>query len=336
MISPYLLMYTALKLFLWKALFILFLLFLLALLLRILAEFLRLQKEAWDRDEEQRREKAKQLKQEQLRKISVIRERGGLLAKELERLTEIPRTTLEVLYLASKQEDIHFDLAVEQKEEVVPYPTARMELVQVMDVSELTSLSPDQLALDDDSFYMRLATQELMRPQYSEVYVTTRKRLYVLLDVSPSMFGSSALMSDGNVRDTWARGLVASLLQDAADGNAEYFFRQFADETFCQYSARNQEEAEVLLSRIANKPEQANGTNIGKALLTAVKDIRSQPLDATYVSHVLLITDGDDQSGLTRKDIVKALGKKIKLHVVLVGTKWTEKHPLAPYVIANY
>lgn len=336
MISPHLLMFTALKLFLWKAFFFLVLLALLWWLFRMLAQLLRLQQEAWKQDEVRRQNEAERLRQEYLRKMSSIRERGGLLAKELDRLTEIPRTTLEVLYLASKQEDIHFDLAVEQKEEIVPYPAAKMEMVQVMDVSELTSLSPDQLALDDDSFYMRLATQTLMRPQYSEVYVTTRKRLYVLLDISPSMFGPKGIMSDGNERDTWARGLVVSLLQDAADGNAEYFFRQFADETYRQYSARNEEEAEALLSRIANKPEQASGTNIGKALLVAVKDIRSQPLDPTYVSHVLLITDGDDQRGLKRADIVKALGKKIKLHVVLVGTKWTEKHPLAPYVIANY
>lgn len=279
--------------------------------------------------------KQAQREAEKQKKIRVIQDAGGLLAKEFKKIKSGSSDAFEVLYLAASQQDIRFDLAIERSLRVVPYPSANMDYVQITDASQLPLVSLDQMILDDDLFYRKFATRDLMCPEYYDV-VEKFKRLYILLDISESMFELGARMPDGHMRDTWARGVVASLLVDAINGQAEYLFRPFSNTVHDLKSATIPEEAEKLLSLVVNNPERGSGTNIGNAVRTAVENVRKRQTQESRMNHILLITDGDDQAGLTREHLIKALGEDIKLHVVLIGTSWPETHPLSPYVIAKY
>ena len=269
-------------------------------------------------------------------KMRAIENAGGLLARELQRVKMcLTPEMLDVLYRAATQEDIHFNLATEKKKQVLQYPTATMDIVPVDDAAHLPQISPDQMMLDEDAFYSRFVMRELIRPEYFGV-TTTGKRLYILLDISPSMFDNAARMPDGQLRDTWSRGVVASLLVDAVKGEAEYLFQKFHDQVRDRLSAVTPQEAEQLLSHIVETAEIGGGTNIGNAVRTAVAHIRACQEQETRMNHILLITDGEDFGGLTRDQLVKSLGDDIQLHVVLIGKSWGPEHVLSPYIIAKF
>lgn len=287
-------------------------------------------------EEKQKRAQEAEKKAEEIKKkIGIIKGKGGLLAKEVDKISHRSDNTLEILYIAATQQDIRFDLATERREQVVPYPTATMDYVQVTDVSQLPLISPDQAILDDDVFYQKFVTQELMRPEYSDP-VDKFKRLYILLDASGSMSAERYKMQDGRLRETWARGVVASLLMDAIEGRAEYLLRLFAGDVYDLHSAATPEEAEKLLSWMIEQSFSGSHTNIGNAVRTAAQDIRELQAKDRRIVHILLITDGEDTVGLTREHLVEALAADVKLHVVLIGTSWGKDHPLTPYVIAKY
>jgi hypothetical protein len=82
--------------------------------------------------------------------------------------------------------------------------------------------------------------------------------------------------------------------------------------------------------------QRGESTHIGPAVNTAVKDIRERQNVDTRMNHILLITDGADNGGLTREQLVKDLGSDVKLHVMLIGTAYGSNHPLTPYVMASY
>jgi len=239
-------------------------------------------------------------------------------------------------YLAATQQEIKFDLQTREKTEVVNYPTADMDIVPLNDLSQLPTVLPADLVLDDDQFYGKLVEGGLMRPEYSETS-TESKRLYILWDVSPSM-RDLMRMPDGETgsRDTWARVVIMSQLVDAVEGRAEYLLRPFSQYPHDLRSAFTSAEAGELLLWIINNSEEGDFTHIGTAIEAAVKDIRERKNSGTPMSDILCITDGADNGGLTKEQLEEALGDDIKLHVVLIGTEYGPDHPLSPYVMASY
>ncbi len=274
-------------------------------------------------------------KEKSKRLATEIESGDEMLAHVLSKCPNVSRTTLQVLHIAATKRDITFNLATERRTETVPYPTAEMDYVQIRDASQLPLVPPSQMALDDDTFYHLFATNALMLPEWTDS-TEEFKRLYILLDVSPSMFDAEARMPDGQLRDTWARGVIAGLLVDATRGKAEYLLRTFDTGVQELQRADTPEEAEKLLFALVTTAVKGNGTNIGAALKVATKDIRRMQQENKRETHILLITDGDDQAGITRGKISKALGADVQLHVVLIGTSWGDEHPLFPYVIAKY
>jgi uncharacterized protein with von Willebrand factor type A (vWA) domain len=209
------------------------------------------------------------------------------------------------------------------------------------DLSQIAEISPDQLAMDDDQFYLRLASQDLMVPEYHEgVLVLTRA--YILWDVSPSMYdserGGAVTYPNGEtgLRDTFARAILAKLLVKAEKESSEYFLRPFSEDVHLLQEARNRKEAAELLNWVVSEGIKGAGTNIGRALNCAVSDVRAEQEIKKRTNHILLISDGDDQAGLTRETVHTMLGDDIKLHVMLIGIKYGPEHPLAEYVIAQY
>jgi hypothetical protein len=291
-------------------------------------------------DEERRRREEEERKRQEVRKrkIDDILAKGGMLAEMIRRRPDLPDDQLEVLYLAATQKEVSFNLGVDQVLTLAPYPTSHMDIVPVTEASRLSEVLPSQAALDDDAFFQAYADGRLLRPEYYE-RSEMRKRLYILWDVSGSMHNENAGMRlpDGEIvlRETFARGVIASLLAEAVRGEAEYLLRPFDDTVYDLRSAMNREEATRLLEWIVTEGMRGNDTQIGRAVKKAIDDIRAKLKSEVGMNYILLITDGQD-NGLTRQYLVDNLGSDVKLFVVLIGTTYSSGDALAPYVIGTY
>ncbi|MFC1608897.1 hypothetical protein ACFL3M_01785 [Patescibacteria group bacterium] len=287
-------------------------------------------------------EKEKREKEVMQKKVEEVKGNlSGPLLNELRKRPNISGNVLKVLRLASIQEDIQFDLESEERREVVPFPTEAVDYVPICEASDLHHVSPAQMALDDDQFYHHFITEELIRPEYYGAVKRMIKRMYILWDISPSMYEwkwGRMKMPNGEIglRDTWARAILASLLSDAIEGAAEYYLRPFSSSVHKLRSATNEKDAEKLLSWVVGGGARGSGTSIGRAVRTAVDDIHRFKNDNIKMNHILLVTDGEDNGGLTRDYLVNSLGSNVTLSVVLIGVEYDESHPLAPYVIEKY
>jgi hypothetical protein len=292
------------------------------------------------REEEERQRRRQEARR---MKIEAIKLKGGLLADTLNRLGDASDSVLQILYLAATQSAVDMDLQTEKALVPVAYPTNRMDLVPVSEVGQLHEALPSELANDDDLFYRKFVDGSLLRMQHYEL-VGVGKRLYILWDVSGSMYkdtdyGSAQMqLPDGEsvLREDFARGIIAGLLSDAVRGQAEYLLRPFDDTVYPLRSAMDREEAARLLEWIVQEGMRGNDTDISKAAHTAISDIRGGLKTEAGMSYILLITDGQDRGGLTRDFLVRSLGEDVKLMVVLIGTDYGPDHPLAPYVVAKY
>lgn len=307
-----------------------------------IAELNQMRQEMAKEDQRMKEEKRRLEEKKHALKIQKVTEKEDLLAVEYRKHGKaITDKILEVLYLAALQQDIRFNLETEQTLRVVHYTTNDMEYVQISDASQLPHVSLSQMVLDDELFYHKFATRDLLCPEYYEIE-NLMKRMYILWDVSPSMYDpkyGTMKLPDGEigVRDMWARAILASLLRDAEEGKAEYYLRPFSSKIHPLRSACTPKEAEILLSWIIKGGEQGTGTDIGGAVISATGDIRKRQDTDARMNHILLITDGDDNGGLLNKEmLVEKLGSDIKLHVVLIGVTYGPDHPLTPYVIATY
>lgn len=274
-------------------------------------------------------------------KVAVIKRKGGLLVDLLEKLGNVPDHFLQIMYLSAMQSEIAFDLETERALRPVVYPTSHMDFVQVTDASQLVDVLPSQMIYDDYLFYQMFANATLLRTQFYEL-IAKGKRLYILFDISPSMWdmerGGRMTLPNGEdgSRDQFARGILASLLIEAVNGDAEYVLRFFDDNPREIISAKDSTEAASLLERIVTKSERGSGTKIGIAVKTAVDDIRSRQEDEAKMNHILLITDGEDNGGLTKEYLAENLGEDVKLSAIVIGAEWKDDNALAPYVIAKY
>ena len=152
----------------------------------------------------------------------VVSRDHSAIVRLAKRLDETP---LQVLRQAGRPvQELTFDLESTTRHEPRDHPTDYIEPAMLTDYGQLSQLLPEQQIADDDTFFARFAAGELVVMQPYEK-VEERKRLYLLLDVSPSMDES---MADGLTRRIWALALGFKLLLQAEVGNASYLYRPFA------------------------------------------------------------------------------------------------------------
>jgi len=137
---------------------------------------------------------------------------------------------------------------------------------------------PRELALPDDLFYYKLASQGLLSKEKIRVM---EGAYYVVIDKSGSMEGKKTI---------WARSVALALYRLARRKNRRYFLRFFDTEVYPIDDPI--ERPEEIIEHIV-KVHSSGGTSIDNALLTAVRDIRQSRL-SEYTNTVILITDGED------------------------------------------
>lgn len=234
------------------------------------------------------------------------------LVRELART--IPDEVMQLFQIAQAQQEVKLNL--QRKEERIPveYPTSDIEPTNINSLDQLSGVIPEQMALDDDEFYLRLANNDLLVLESFETQLE-KKRLYILLDVSGSM---AEQMRNGLPKHIMARGIVFNLCLKAADGEAEIFLRPFDGAIHDLRKALNPEEAERMIDFILGTGFSGGGTYIFGGFSQAVSDIRQADSEVSQ-SEILLITDGEDSSMNNVQYIKEMMGKDIRLHSLLMG-----------------
>lgn len=219
---------------------------------------------------------------------------------------------LEAFRLAATQTDFEIDLERKVERRPALSTTDDIDPEAMTDLAQMHAVLPEQMMMEDDAFYAAMAEQRLTVLQpYEEI--ATKKRLYLLLDVSGSM--ETGKMRDGLARHVWARGVAVNLLLKALRGEAEYVCRAFDGQAHAPIEARTEAEAIALMDHLLDRGFGGGGTDIMRALRAAVADIRSR--GEAFETDILLISDGESE--LDARGIEALLGSDIRLHVMQIG-----------------
>jgi len=173
--------------------------------------------------------------------------------------------------------------------------------------NDLERLVPSELVLPVDLFLVRFAERSLLL--YRKVISEDYGPFYVLLDKSGSMMGMKML---------WAKAVALALAQRAARENREFYIRFFDSIPYppLRVPRRIKGRDIVRLLEYVARIRANGGTDISRAILTAVDDImsaetRKKPAD------IVLITDGEDRVSveLIRRSLARA---NARLYTVMV------------------
>lgn len=242
---------------------------------------------------------------------------------------EIIEKILSHVSFSAKRVQVGFEtrqgksLGVEEVE--TAYPSDGIHIRRMTDLSELPNLHIEDMLLDDDSFYDRLATgdlrvsvpierREVFEEVHEPVWEEKRRILYVLFDVSPSMFPS-----DGpSWRERVWRPLNVALLDHAIGNEAFFLGREFSGGVGELLRAIGPDQAAQLRSRV-ERPWKGSGTDIGYALRMAIADFQSEEYDQ---GEIVIVTDGEDNGGLAPTSAREKLDNAgLKLHAILLGVE---------------
>jgi uncharacterized protein with von Willebrand factor type A (vWA) domain len=182
------------------------------------------------------------------------------------------------------------------------FPDNEMSINKMQHADEFFRVLPEQLAQDDDVFFMKLAKNDLMVREY-QIKKQKKQALYLLIDVSGSMAGA---------RSVYASATALSLVRQAIKNEATYFLRFFDEQPSQLERVSTKEDAIKIGKMLLQQPFSGGGTNFNNAIGTAIKDIKKDAEKFDKVE-IMLITDGDCYLNITKQDL-----GKIKLHSTII------------------
>jgi len=200
-----------------------------------------------------------------------------------------------------------------------------VRIATIESVSQLpTILRREFLIYDNDIiFFKKLINRELTRLAFEspeektfsvsdlvhgqEQEVNRAQKVYVLFDNSSSMSGEK-------LNKLYASKAIAlEYLRKAQPENPQIYFRTFTDKVSPLIRSEKTKDIKKIVRHVAHlHTEDCYQTEIGKAILKAVEDIRSDP--RMVKAEILVLTDG---LGSIPKNLREILGE-IKLHVILI------------------
>lgn len=225
---------------------------------------------------------------------------GDLVKKINDRLDR----TLAIFNVARKHEFLdEYNVGEEVDDSLTP--DNDMTISQNKTIDDIKRALPMEYLYDDLIFTKKAMEKSLNIIQHQSKR-KQKQALYILLDVSGSMMG---------VRSVFAAGVTTSLVRQAVDEGSTYFLRYFDDSPSALKKVTNRKEAVELIGDLVRAPFSGGGTNITKAVRTAIKDIKNEPVTFDKVD-IMVITDGEDHFEVTTNEL-----KGIKLHVTLLTHK---------------
>jgi uncharacterized protein with von Willebrand factor type A (vWA) domain len=246
------------------------------------------------------------------------------LAKNIKKIAQcIKNGNFKVLDVARKF-DVTEQYVREEEVKDVDYPEKDWRIASMKNLSDFPAILPYQFLYPNEIFDKMLIDKDLKVKQYQ----SRRKKkqiLYLLIDVSGSMSGA---------RQVVATAIAVAYIKKAISEKSIYFFRYFDDKPFDLHKVTNEPEALKEISYLMGNPHSGGGTNITRALETAIQDINDPKLfkqieedagmgeregfdeEILYErADILIITDGEDQVNVSARTLEE---KKVVLHSFLL------------------
>lgn len=218
-------------------------------------------------------------------------------------------------------------LGVEREE--VLYPADDVNIRPITGSAEMGNLLVSELQ-NEDMLLARLAANEALvaapvedriitEDIYEEVWEDRRRILYLLLDVSASMFPESGT-SAGYWRPFIWKPLAVRLLRHAINNEAIFLSRKFCGVVHSLCRAVNEEEARNLEKAfLAANPE--NDTDIPEAIGHAISDFERER-EKYEQGEIVIVTDGENNYNFDPPALrEKFRSAKLKLHAILLGAQ---------------
>ena len=226
----------------------------------------------------------------------------GNIVKLVDKIAEKLNRELDIFHVARKKE-LTDKYKRDEVIKSVPYPDNEMSIKNIDKYQEILKLLPSQYALEDEVFDQKLLKKELLVRDYQSRRLK-KQALYLLIDVSGSM-------SDGS--DIYASGVALALVRQAIEEGSTYFLRFFDHGQHKLHKITTKEDAIKMCEILVKKPYSGGGTSIQGAIRKAIKDIKQAPEKFEKVE-IMVITDGEDDVYLTKKDL-----KDIKIHSTVIN-----------------
>lgn len=212
--------------------------------------------------------------------------------------------------------------------EEVSYPADEIDIRPIANMTEFNNIIPNEKMMPMDLQLMRAAAGESMVQVHMEripmtelvkepVYKEIKQAVYLLLDVSPSVFPGHGY--GGDWMPPYWRGISLSLLRKARQEDAVFIMRTFAEKVGHKRLANSNETEQDVADFIKSLDCRA-GTNITNALNRAIRDFEEDKEEYDEID-IMIITDGQDRS-LNPVKMRKALmDANIRLHAILLGVE---------------
>lgn len=283
------------------------------------AELARQQEEARLREEEAR------LRQEELerQREEARRRYSERLHQAVEELTANIKFAHRRVYVGDRKTGERF-LGVESEESM--FPADGMEPRPISNPSEMVNLLPSELAFDNDILDARVASGEALvsahverrtvtEPIYEPVYEERVRIVYVLLDVSPSMFYPQY---DGQWRPPVWKLITQQLLMKALEVRAPFYMRQFDQAVRRKLRHALTPDDANQLYKLIDGIGSGDGTNMTRAITKAIEDFSGWEYDE---ADIMMVTDGEDDE-LQIEELRAALDQSgIRLHAIMLGVQ---------------
>lgn len=205
----------------------------------------------------------------------------------------------------------------------VPHPADDIDIRPMRDMSEMDRLLPTEHVLDSDQQWMRMVSGEalvtahvettmLMEDVHSPQYKMVMQVLYVLWDVSPSMFND-----EGRWRVPYWQAVLLTLLRKAMRENVLFLCRPFGNGAAKQIRVATPAQAIAFMRMVMENPPMIGGTDIGDALNWSIKDYDEVEYDR---GDVVLVSDGEHNGDMDPTTVRQAMSaSNLRLHAIMLG-----------------
>lgn len=212
------------------------------------------------------------------------------------------------------------------------FPTEEITIRPLQGLQEIPSVLISQHAYDDDLFFSKLASQQLLTKQYTideDVFesniIKPIKLVKILLDVSGSMFEN-----ENHHRIAWAFKCIKAILQKCKKEKVVTHIIVFSDTIKQEIIVlESEKEYDALINNLKNSITLGGGTNIDLPLDVAIEGYKM--LENYQDAQIVLITDGTE--GINTSKTLNGLKEgKIKLFTICIDVS----HPQLQSISNTY
>jgi hypothetical protein len=268
--------------------------------------------------EEQRQ---RQIEEERRKQEEAARRRNQRMNNVIEQVTQTIQFASRRVYVGRAKTGERF---IGTRTEESPYPADGVDVRPIQSLGELPNLLPSEFAFDDDMIDARIASGQalvqthtknvpIMQAVYNPVYEDRIRIVYVLLDISPSMYQARY---GGAWRPPVWKGITVRLLDKAVEFQAPFYLRQFDQHVRRKLRTVVTPEEATKIKNLVLSLEGGDGTDISKAIFKALADFSKWDYDQ---ADIMIVTDGQDDGMETDKLRAALEEAGIKLHAIMLG-----------------